>query len=401
MKISTAKLNIEYAFVQALCWMGYCVAVGFAAVFLQGRGYSNTGLGLILAIGSLCGFLLANSLAQAIDRGGRLNVFNCLWLLLFAQTALVVTVRLLGGAGLAVSVLYCVYVSCVIASTPLYTELSFVMDGWTGRINFGMTRSAGSLGYALIAIVSGQIVKLLGSEALPLLSLIMLAAQAALLLIINVQSRRESSGQALPSIPRDGESKDTLSFLRDNSGFALLLLGLSLLFFTHNLTGNFLINLVRKLGGDEGTLGSINGIAAIAEIPAMIAYSRVTRRIRCRTVLGFSLMMFTVKAVAVALAPSVGWLFFAQCLQCIGYAPMTPALVQYAGQTVPIKDSAKAQALAGSVSSLGAAVAGLLGGRMYDCFSLKTTLLVGVAVSAAGSAICLASLLNKNRAKAI
>ena len=48
MRKKSTSLNIEYALVQAFFWMGYCVCSAYAAVFLQGRGYSNSELGLII-----------------------------------------------------------------------------------------------------------------------------------------------------------------------------------------------------------------------------------------------------------------------------------------------------------------------------------------------------------------
>ena len=40
-----------YSWVQGSFWMSFCVSVSFAAVYLQGLGYDNTTLGLILCWG--------------------------------------------------------------------------------------------------------------------------------------------------------------------------------------------------------------------------------------------------------------------------------------------------------------------------------------------------------------
>ena len=42
-------LNIEYACIHANYWMIYGIVSSFASVFLLGRGYSNTEIGIILA----------------------------------------------------------------------------------------------------------------------------------------------------------------------------------------------------------------------------------------------------------------------------------------------------------------------------------------------------------------
>ena len=47
------NLTPAFALEQAPFWATYCVAVSFAAVYLQALGYSNRQLGLILAAGCL------------------------------------------------------------------------------------------------------------------------------------------------------------------------------------------------------------------------------------------------------------------------------------------------------------------------------------------------------------
>lgn len=68
MRKKSTALNIEYSFVQAFFWMGFCVCSAYAAVFLQGRGYSNSELGLIISLGSIAAFIISPSLASKLDR---------------------------------------------------------------------------------------------------------------------------------------------------------------------------------------------------------------------------------------------------------------------------------------------------------------------------------------------
>ena len=52
-KHKTLQYNLEYAVMNGLNWMAFCATFTFAGVFLMGRGYSSTELGLILAAGNL------------------------------------------------------------------------------------------------------------------------------------------------------------------------------------------------------------------------------------------------------------------------------------------------------------------------------------------------------------
>ena len=54
-------LNIEYACIHANYWMIYGIVSSFASVFLLGRGYSNTEIGIILALANVVAVVPAAS----------------------------------------------------------------------------------------------------------------------------------------------------------------------------------------------------------------------------------------------------------------------------------------------------------------------------------------------------
>ena len=60
------RLNLEYMLLQGAYWALYCSARNFGTVFLQGRGYSNSALGLILGVGPLICLFLSAKLARGI-----------------------------------------------------------------------------------------------------------------------------------------------------------------------------------------------------------------------------------------------------------------------------------------------------------------------------------------------
>ena len=85
MRKKSTALNIEYSFVQAFFWMGFCVCSAYAAVFLQGRGYSNSELGLIISLGSIAAFIISPSLASKLDRSKEGALFASLWVIIAVQ----------------------------------------------------------------------------------------------------------------------------------------------------------------------------------------------------------------------------------------------------------------------------------------------------------------------------
>ena len=172
MRKKSTALNIEYSFVQAFFWMGFCVCSAYAAVFLQGRGYSNSELGLIISLGSIAAFIISPSLASKLDRSKESALFVSLWVIIAVQLLSLIGFLLVSGKGIAVSVMYCVYLTTTIIANPIQTQLCFLMSGWGGDVNYGAARGMGSLAYALTSMFVGARIAKLGTGVLTIAALV-------------------------------------------------------------------------------------------------------------------------------------------------------------------------------------------------------------------------------------
>lgn len=387
---STQKLrlvNIEYSAMQAFYWASFCSIISFAAVYLQARGYSNTTLGQVLAVGYVLGFLLPQVLAGWIDRSKKITVYHCQWALFLFQVFLVLILRQLPGNGLSVSVLCCLMIGIEIAINPLNTEISAELDLSLGHINYGVARGMGSLAFAPVAVLIGRLLEDRGMQVLPWINLLCIALQALALLslCLTIRGAEAVSGNR---ITRSQQASSFVDFFLENRRFFGLLAGAVLLFFTHNLINNYLINIVRNVGGDTSDMGTISGFTAAMEIPMMLFYDRLLRRFSCAFTVRFSSVMFAAKALAITCAVSIRGLLAANILQIVSFAMITPAMVRYVILTIDPKDSAKGQALSYGTVTLGSIFASLFGGMLYDTFTVRETLLVGVASAALGAVLC-------------
>ena len=61
------RMTVAFALTQATYWMSYSTAIGFAAVYLQSLGCTNTWVGLVLAAGCLAGTLLGALLSDPLE----------------------------------------------------------------------------------------------------------------------------------------------------------------------------------------------------------------------------------------------------------------------------------------------------------------------------------------------
>lgn len=399
-------VNIIYALVQGFYWMSYCCSASFAAVYLQFRGYSNTGLGLILASGFVLGFFIPQFFASLIDRFETVTAARCIGVVFAVQTLLVLGLMQFPGASPAVSLLYIIFLGLVITVNPMNTQLCGELSLRFGRLNYGAARGTGSIVFAPSAVFVGRLLERLSPSILPAADILCILIQALTLLFLSSYARRaevslknadnapapEEPGAPSSSAPvsgRQGRGHDFFTFLRENRRFAALLPGIALLFFAHNMIGNYLINVVRNVGGDTSDMGTLSGFTACLEIPMMFLYDRITRKIPCARTIRFAAAVFSIKAFAISQARSMAGLYAANLLQSCSFAIITPGMVRYVFLHIAPEDSAKGQSLAFGMVTLGNVLSSLAGGLLYDSLPVRTVLLAGFFISLAGTLICL------------
>lgn len=388
-KPGRGSLTPAFSLVQASFWMSFCAAVCFAAVHLQALGFSNTELGLVMALGNVLGAVSGPLLAAWAEKKPQLGAAK-LNLPLFALRAACLAGLLRGGHDWVTAAFYTAYIALTVPVNAL--SLKFVVDAEAQglALDYGMARGMGSLAFVALSAVLGVLTERFGVNALLAAGALVLLLQAAANFLV---ARRLRQGSAEQAQKQQTETASSLGqFFRQHPRFAVFLLGSVLIYLAHNMIANFMINIAQNVGGDTGTMGYLNAFMAAVEIPVMLLFSRFARGRRASALLAFSCAAFLVKNLAIALAPNVPLLFAALLLQAPAFALYTCAVVPYAAAVVARKDGAKAQSLAFSVTTLGAVLASLVAGRLYDLVSVQTTLLIGTAICAAGAAICLAAI---------
>lgn len=388
-------LTAAYAAVQAVFWMSVCASVSFAAVYLQALGYTNTQLGAILAAGSLLGALLGPALSSLVDGSGRVSAARLLPPILAAQAAALALLLLSPVKGWVTTAAFTLYAAaCLCANSPilkLYVDLTHSGK----RLNFGAARAMGSLAYVLLSALLGVWIERTSVRVLPLVGLALVVLQFVFWTLLC----REAPAKPEAARPAGGQGSDTAGFARQNPRFCVLLLGMVLLFFAHNTINNFFINIARAVGGDTGTMGWLNAFTAAVEIPVMLFLGRLRGNRSNAALLRLSFAFFTLKLFAVTLAPNIPALFAALLLQAPSFALYAAVIVDYTDEAVAFRDSAKAQSLAYSTTTLGSVLASVVSGRLLDLVSVRQTLLVAAVVCALGTAVAWAGLKERPAAK--
>ena len=391
------SVTIHYALITGGFWMAFCVVTAYAAVYLQGVGCSNGELGLILALGNVGGALLSPVLGARIDRNPSLRHAAVVNVLLAVQAVLLVVLRLHPRHDLLTAACYVLYITAMMPVNAVNLDLCVRLERARAPLNFGLARSMGSFSFVILSTLLGMITARWGFLSLPFAGMAVVVFQFAGNRLIDRDLRRAEEKMPAVSAGAREQSSSLPVFIRENKMFCLMLFGTIILFISHNIDGNFLINEIRALGGDTAIMGYAAAFTAITEVPVMMFSSKLPKRWSTVQYIRLALVFFVFKALAYALAPSVPLFFAARVFQAPSYALYTVLIVSYADHQVDRKDSAKAQSLAFSMTTIGSVLASLIGGRMFDTAGVKTTMLTAVAIAAAGAVIALAGTRQKKR----
>lgn len=380
----------KYTLLQALYWCSAASLFCFAVSFMRALGFSNAQVGLVAALGNLLGFSGSILLGTEIDRG-RLRLFSAATAALGLLIAAACSLVLHSGRDLFTGLFLIICFACSLSLNPLYIKIAGLIQKADSDLSFGLSRGVGSLAFALTALAMGALVQMLSTSIIP----IAIVCTAVIQLPVLLSLHRVCAHVDLGEKKEEGKAS-LLSFMRAMPRFCLLLLGIAVIFAANNTVNNFLINVVQNLRGNYADLGRLSFFSAVIEFPAMLAYSRLSTKMRKRC-LRLSLLFFPIKLLAISLAGSVPALFAAYLFHGLSFGLYTPAIVDYVERTVPAADSAKGQTMTAAAASLGTIAATLAGGIMLDRLSVQSVLLILTLTAAFGAVLGLLATRNREQ----
>ena len=282
------------------------------------------------------------------------------------------------------------YLALMMPVNALNLDLCVRLEHAKAPLNFGLARSMGSFAFVILSTLLGILTEKLGFTMLPFAGLAVVLLQAVGNRMIDRDLREAERNLPASEQTVQEKASSLVTFIRENAGFCLMLFGTIIIFIAHNTDGNFLINLVENLGGGPAVMGYLAAFTAIVEVPVMMFSDRLPKKWSRVQYIRLAFVFFVLKTLAYALAPNIPLLFASRILQAPSYALYTVLIVGYADRQVARKDSAKAQSLAFSMTTIGSVLASLIGGPMFDTVGVRTTMLTATAIAAVGAVIALA-----------
>lgn len=383
----SVSMDVKYSLTQMLYFGGFSALFGFASVYLLGKGFNNSAIGIILAIISVLATIFQPITASFADAHKEIGLRKIILSFLIIVVGLAGLIALFNFGS---PVLICLFIgvgTILSVLQPILNSLAFEFEKQGITINYGLGRGLGSAAYAIVSIAIGHMVKVTGITIIPYIYLIL-----NILLIIVVYTFNPPKGT--PVIKEEEleaeDSKLTLGeFCLNYKKFMIFVGGVVLVFFIHTIINNFFIQVLRPIGGNEGDMGNAVFLAAMLELPTMGLFNVIRKRLGCSKLLIFSVIMFSVKHLITYLATGVGMIYIAQICQMGAYAIFIPASVYYVTKIIDPKDRVKGQAMVTMAIIGSGVIANLIGGVLIDAIGVHTVLLIGFIVSIIGTVICI------------
>lgn len=390
-------LNVEYAWLHGTHWMYYGVLVSFASVFLLGNGYSNSTIGVILAVANILAVIIQPIVADEADKSTVSHSIRITEIMVLCIAIGTSALLLLHGKTLLLSILFIMLVGFFTSIQPLINSLAFSLENSKYHINFGLSRSLGSIAYAVICAVVGKMVDNLGIGTIPITGTISLLLLFMGLIVINkhyLKACRQNgviSEKTLEINEKDGDERITLKdFAKRNVPFLIMIVGVALLFYGNAVLNNFMIQIVTAIGGNEADMGGVLGVMAALEVPTMVFFDKINKKFTCELLLKVAALGFTVKIFLCYIAKSVFMLYVAQSVQLVAFALLLPAIVRFIDEVMEKGEAVKGQAMFTASTTVGAVIASFTGGWIIDISSASMLLLVSTILSALGTVIVFA-----------
>ena len=375
--------TLRYAPIPAFYWMAYSALCGYASFFLLGIGLNSTQTGVVIALSGAAAAFLQPLIAGFAQRpkSPSLRVLIAASAGTLSLTALLLLI-LAGSVPFLTACVYSVGIVLLQTVMPLINALGTECINQGKKLDFGLTRGLGGLAYALTSLLMGALCAVWGTPAVPVITIL----GGGLLLFFTGQFPFRKSPSAGTGDASD-QNAGGLRFFRRYPGFLAMLAGLTLCYISHMILNNFLLQIILHKGGTVSDQGISMFLACCGEVPAMMLYSRLLKRVKCAVWFKLTGFAFLLKAALSMLAPNVGLYFAVQPLQFFAWGMVSVAAVDFVNQLMRPDDKIHGQAYISVPLLLGSVIGSPIGGWLLDHTGLDSMMVFSTVCAAVGAAV--------------
>ncbi len=395
--------TFRYTLLNAAYFVAFCTIHALAAVYLLANGFNNTEVGVLLAVANILSAIAQPVFAGIIDKPGALTNRRFIIISVFVIMAGSAILMITDKNKPIIFIVYIIIYMIQFAYQPVMTALCFEYQKAGCKIFYGLARGLGSASFAITAFFIGGIVEDMGVGILLIINIVAMVISAIIAYTFKMPKASTAADEST-SDEADGSTGNSddsaqgkahnnfFDFIKTYPAYAWFLVATICFFFAHNMINDFMIQIIRSLGGGETELGYANFLQAILELPVMALIGLVLKKITSNTLLIVSGAAFFVKTLILIFATNMAMMYFSQSFQIFAYAVFIPAAAYYVSGHMAELDQVKGQAFITSAITVGGVFSNLVSGWILDNLGITVMLVTGAVVCGVGVVIAFFSM---------
>lgn len=362
------KLHYQYVLLQCSYYAVSACFIGYMVPVLQKQGFNHSQIGLFLGLRALFSVFFQPVIANLMEKFQAKIYFNHLIAVMVVMSMLMTGVQLLQPNFFGTALVFIVYGIFTFGMISFIDAMSTLYFYKGKKIDYPVARGAGSLSYAISALLIGSLV-----EANTILTAQFFLFIPLLICILSIEKIKGLKLKHDPNQPRVSFGK----MFKEYPLFKIFLVAVIFSFVGKELSANFLIDVYRSLGGDNQSYGIGTFLLAASEVPAAILFTKLSDRLGIYRLMLLSFFFAFLRIFLITLAPSILFLNIAQVLQMFGNGLFWAGNIQFIRTILPAKYAVKAQAAVGvCYLGIGSGIGSPLSGVILELTNLKSLLFV-------------------------
>lgn len=360
LKLNISKENKQFSIIYFLQNFVICLFFSYVVLYLKDTGYTESQIGTLMSVSTIVTILSQPLVGYISDQF--ISIKKIYMIISASMLFLVIAFPFIRENIVLLYVAY-MFISLTGRSSNMaidnyVTKLATIRSG----LDFGFVRGIGSLGYAIIAIVSGYLISYFGYNILFILHTI------SMLALLFFTYRAED----LPAHVDKGAGKRVnflaaMKLILKNKSFALFIASISIAWVGISASTTYIPVTIERIGGTSGSYGLAISLAALSEIPVLWNYYRLYRYASVETWLLISLCVYGLRMIIMLLFPYVPVVVASHALQSVSFGLFLPFFFRRIQDIVPPEFYSSALSVATSLySGVGAMIGSFLGGIVLE-----------------------------------
>ena len=345
----------KYALQSALFFASIPILWSFLPTYFDGIAMSSGQIGILMAINPFVSIVAQPFFGAQTDKATSKNkVYNILMFLT------VIGILLIPLSSTYRYLLLIIFSVSVFQSALLPISESIVLESIDKRgIAYGPVRMAGTISYALAAILIGSMIRININMIFFITALIGIASIIVVALVPTVKGHQDKANKV--SYKALFEDRMLTIFM------SLTVIAQMMMSFFMTFFAVFFI----AQGGSASRVGWLFFIAGMSELPFLFFADRIIERIGVKKTLFFSMFVFAIRFMALVFSHSPTWFYFVSLLHGMTYIVFAYSLAVYINKTVDKELRTRGQTVLAVASSMGKIIGSLFGGMLIDRFGYQ------------------------------